>query len=1509
MRIATIGLIAMFCVGCTTDADQLTEQTLQGLQLKVPEQFPTIQEAVDAAMAGDTIVVSPGDYYENIDVHTSMNLHGAGPGQTVLHGTMDIGGFGVCEPACEVTGFTIVAQEGQGGTAMDFGVSPFKVFGNVIEGFGSGFHCENAGLGEVSGNLIRLNEVGIRLTESIDVEIFNNVVVNNSHAGIRIGGSCAPIIRHNTIVGNGFGSDYSFGGAGLVYVTGNQEYTYNNIIVSNKGGINTIKGSQSVDNGHNLVWGNVVNYVGQAGPSPGDVSKDPKFKDAAEKEFHLQEGSPAIDAGLDLGIDTDFDGTPRAGLGHDLGAFEFLPIAEGGDFVITEVMANPVDESKGEFLEFFNATASTLDVAGLTLYDGDNTDKVVGYDGGSTEVPAGSYAVLLDPDYAQIAVPYDIPEDAVLLSVTDKGIGSGLSTSDPVTLMRNGAVISTYNHPFNPGNGLSAERVDPSLPDDPENWVPSPCGSSPGSASCIASGEGPDDVPPLAITEVMSVAWTPDGEFIEFYNYGEEPVDMAGLVIADGDTTDVLVPVNGKSSMVPPGVHGLAVDPDLVPNMGDAPYFLAESVPVVTVSDTALCNTLSKNDPITLLTADGASVISTYSHPVSSWQQSVERTDPLDPDVPGSWILSPCLEKHSAGQANCAYGSAEPVETPLLIINEVMANAVNEDTGEFIELFNPSGEDVDVAGLMFSDGDASDVIGPFSPAGTTMIPAGGYGVILDPEYSGAYAIAASAIMLAPQNTTLGNGLSTTDPVTLLASDGLTKLSAFSHPFNPGNGLSVERKGDSGDVESNWVASTCASGSSPGAANCATGGAEPDPDPDSTKLTISEVMANPIDEATGEFVELVNLESETVDLAGYYLSDGDAVDPILGFDGGPTEVPAGGIAVILDSSYPNDGPYIFPAEAVLLTTDDASLGSGLSVNDPIALLAPNGVTVLSAYNFPFNPGNGTSAERVDLEAADAPENWVPSSCETGSSPGATNCSAGEPILPDVTVVDINAANQAELELVSGIGPATAAAIVAYRDNNGSYETLSQLCVLDGVSLDMVAGWKVSEDGEKPYVIGMEGEKPVKVFTKVATLQTALPATWAPEAGAWIGRPVRLQRAAVLTELDMESNQEFLFGDWGDEGEFEPGGNAKIPVRLEKAATKNSYLRDQTNLANATADWNKEDGDPYLSPDFYRWAEPLPGWGMVPYAHVFALEGIMDIIDDQWTVVIRAADAPGIDRLVMIERWLAPESWKKLEVVWTYNYKPAVVESTSGYSYSLPYRLVLAHPCRQFWADLNGEWIEIDRCEKFGECADCSISWATFNSAINAWNDTPLVGDGYCFKYKKVDYCFSLEEEDIGVDILNNASIVELKGHCYTTQLANVLIKNRPHVSIKGYDLVYGVGDKSLWNLLICYIRSGQWPPAAEGTVQKVIQDIPGNEYKKVLINEASVSSVNGFNCTICDPGTGHCITVHTWGSFPATLSPGDLVTVVAKVSYYLKGGYWELELIDVPSFYISILQEG
>ena len=569
-------------------------------------------------------------------------------------------------------------------------------------------------------------------------------------------------------------------------------------------------------------------------------------------------------------------------------------------------------------------------------------------------------------------------------------------------------------------------------------------------------GAGPDigpleypAAPPettLIISEVMahSVGGTKN-EFIELYNFGELAVDAMGLVIDDGDARDVLTAYAGSSTLIAPMGYALILDPDY-----EGIYSVPADTTLLSVEDSAnLGSGLSTNDSVYLFDASGALPISSFSFPFDpGLGVSVEIDAIEDGDTLGNWIASPCM--HSAGAPNCAELPSNLSTEVLLAINEVMANPLSESEGEFIELFNFGAEAIELGGMVLSDGDTTDLLVGWE-GGSTLLQPLSFALILDPDYPGNYDIPEGTLLLSvASSSTLGNGLSVKDPISILQAGTQIVIDTYTHILDPGNGVSTEKvDAGVGDIPSNYVASSCLSGSSPGSWNCATlDGSDPVL---GATISIMEVMANPLDEDRDEYIELFNYGSEPVDLAGFRISDGDKEESLVSFDGETTLLQPGQYALILDAEY--SGPYTIPNETVLLKTADTSIGSGLSTNDPIKLRAPKGAAAVSTYFFPFNPGNGVSAEKIDLLVGDVAANWSASSCN--ATPGSANC---------VALVGGSEATISSTSIV--ISEVMANAKVEFRGE------FVELFNAGPVGID-VAGWKLSDGDATDSLIGWKG----------------------------------------------------------------------------------------------------------------------------------------------------------------------------------------------------------------------------------------------------------------------------------------------------------------------------------------------------------------------------------------------------------------------------------------------------
>lgn len=153
--------------------------------------------------------------------------------------------------------------------------------------------------------------------------LINTLFADNSAAeagaALFLEGSGTDNIAHVTIAGSGpaAGAAISTNKAILLI--------QNSLIAAYAVGLHVTGGFVTLD--YNLFHGNELDIQGSVAFDGHRVSGDPLFADPAQDNYRLQAGSPAVDAGLDLGITSDFEGDVRPSLqGFDLGYDELVSL-------------------------------------------------------------------------------------------------------------------------------------------------------------------------------------------------------------------------------------------------------------------------------------------------------------------------------------------------------------------------------------------------------------------------------------------------------------------------------------------------------------------------------------------------------------------------------------------------------------------------------------------------------------------------------------------------------------------------------------------------------------------------------------------------------------------------------------------------------------------------------------------------------------------------------------------------------------------------------------------------------------------------------------------------------------------------------------------------------------------------------------------------------------------------------------------------------------------------------
>ncbi|MEA2002180.1 MAG: ExeM/NucH family extracellular endonuclease [Actinomycetota bacterium] len=416
-----------------------------------------------------------------------------------------------------------------------------------------------------------------------------------------------------------------------------------------------------------------------------------------------------------------------------------------------------------------------------------------------------------------------------------------------------------------------------------------------------------------------------------------------------------------------------------------------------------------------------------------------------------------------------------------IVINEIMQNpsAVADSAGEWFELFNPTGADIDINGWTIADNDTDSHL--ISNGGPLLVPAGGHLVLgnnTDSVTNGGVTVAYSY----GGSWFLGNS----GDEAVLLDDTLVEIdrvewdNGATFPDPNGASMALNNPANDNNDGTNW----CTAATPYGAGDLGTPGAANDcPPPPAPEMVINEIMQNPsaVADSAGEWFELFNPTGADIDINGWTIADNDT-DSHLISNGGPLLVPAGGHLVLGNNtdSVTNGGVTVAYSyggswflgnsgdEAVLLDDtlveiDRVEWDNGATFPDP------NGASM--ALNNPANDNNDGT-------------NWCTAATPYGAgdlgTPGAAN-DCPPPPEPSVVINEVDADTPGTdalefMELFDGGAGNTSldGLVVVFYNGNGdaSYNAID----LDGFSTDASGYFTLGNAGVIPapsIVFGSNG----------------------------------------------------------------------------------------------------------------------------------------------------------------------------------------------------------------------------------------------------------------------------------------------------------------------------------------------------------------------------------------------------------------------------------------------------
>jgi len=205
MNMGIISVIALVATLFATPISAFKFQAVKAQAIIVPNDFPSIQQAIDAAEPGSTVYVRAGTYVENLIVNKSITLKGEEKESTIVSGN----------------GNTVIQLEADNITVENLTIRDGGFSYNTNSGVISIGHSNNSILNDIfldnlvsiylnqsNSNIIAENTITgatqwyyIELENSNDNIVRDNSMINNTGYGILLLSSHSNLVDNNSVTG------------------------------------------------------------------------------------------------------------------------------------------------------------------------------------------------------------------------------------------------------------------------------------------------------------------------------------------------------------------------------------------------------------------------------------------------------------------------------------------------------------------------------------------------------------------------------------------------------------------------------------------------------------------------------------------------------------------------------------------------------------------------------------------------------------------------------------------------------------------------------------------------------------------------------------------------------------------------------------------------------------------------------------------------------------------------------------------------------------------------------------------------------------------------------------------------------------------------------------------------------------------------------------------------------------------------------------------------------------